>query len=283
VASNLSQTDLQKISAAIGVPSTELNFELLSGGLLARSYRISCDLGEWVVRKPAEAGADTALALSAEQELLDSVAAAGLAPKVVSCDDLLISQFLPGARAWCAEDAREPGNIVRVAERLRALHKVKHRLPRYSALRVVKQYLTHLGDQKLNSEQRRWAQELLALVGTYDDESSPGVLCHNDLVAANILDDGELWFIDFEYAVYSDPRLDLASLISMNGFNTVQSDALVAAYYGDEAPAISALYLSDVVRLTQLVGYFWALTRSPQPSHSVGINRFVEQMEAVLR
>jgi thiamine kinase-like enzyme len=41
----------------------------------------------------------------------------------------------------------------------------------------------------------------------------PTVPCHNDLLAANMIDDGQrLWFIDFEYAGNNDPYFELGNL-----------------------------------------------------------------------
>ena len=67
----------------------------------------------------------------------------------------------------------------------------------------------------------------------------PIVFGHNDLLPANILDDGErLWLIDFEYAAYSTPGFDLAGLASNAEFTPAESEALLSAYFArppDEA------------------------------------------------
>jgi len=283
VGTKLSLLDQQKIATAIHVPSVELTIEPLGGGVLARSFRISCNVGEWVARMPVTAKFYGTLELSVEQQLLQTVAAARLTPGVVRCDGLLISEFLHGARTWSADDFREPGNFTRVADRLRELHRVEHDLPAFYAVPVAERYIKCFAKRQLTGEQQGWARELEALASAYDAESSPGVLCHNDLVAANILDDGEVWFIDFEYAVCAEPILDLAGLVSMNQLNSSQRTALVAAYYLDETPPFGPTKLSDVVRMTQLISYFWALASQPRPNSNSGIERFVDQMEAVLR
>jgi thiamine kinase-like enzyme len=56
---------------------------------------------------------------------------------------------------------------------------------------------------------------------------------HNDLLAANIIDDGtRLWLIDFEYAGFNTAMFDLANLASNAGFNTDERDILLEEYFG---------------------------------------------------
>jgi aminoglycoside phosphotransferase (APT) family kinase protein len=40
------------------------------------------------------------------------------------------------------------------------------------------------------------------------------VIVHSDLHAGNIVDDGQLWLLDWEYAQVGDPLCDLAGLIA---------------------------------------------------------------------
>lgn len=59
------------------------------------------------------------------------------------------------------------------------------------------------------------------------------VACHNDLLAANLLHDGErLWIVDWEYAGMNDRYFDLANLAVNNGFGPLDEEALLTAYFG---------------------------------------------------
>src|SRR5205823_3331421 len=58
-------------------------------------------------------------------------------------------------------------------------------------------------------------------------------LCHNDLLAANILDDGRrIWLVDWEYAGVGHPLFDLAGVSGNCGFTPAMDLALLRAYRG---------------------------------------------------
>jgi len=58
-------------------------------------------------------------------------------------------------------------------------------------------------------------------------------LCHNDLLAANLIwSDGRLWLIDWEYAGMGHPLFDLASVAANAGLTDTQEQALLESYRG---------------------------------------------------
>jgi len=60
--------------------------------------------------------------------------------------------------------------------------------------------------------------------------------CHNDLLPANFIDDGDrLWLIDWEYAGYSATLFDLAGISSNSELGEAQEDYLLEAYLGSTA------------------------------------------------
>ena len=66
------------------------------------------------------------------------------------------------------------------------------------------------------------------------------VFAHNDLLAANFIDDGQrLWLVDWDYAGWNTPLFDLGGLASNNGFDAGDNDAMLSAYF--EAPVTDAL------------------------------------------
>jgi thiamine kinase-like enzyme len=91
------------------------------------------------------------------------------------------------------------------------------------------------------------------------------VPCHNDLLAANIMDDGErTWFIDYEYAGNNDPCFELGNIWSEASLGPDRLGDLVVGYYGYESPAKLAR-----ARLLGLMSkYGWMLWASIQDSTS---------------
>ena len=60
--------------------------------------------------------------------------------------------------------------------------------------------------------------------------------CHNDLLNANFLDDGErLCIVDWEYAGMGDRFFDLANFSINHELDADASAVLLEAYFGDAA------------------------------------------------
>ena len=60
---------------------------------------------------------------------------------------------------------------------------------------------------------------------------------HCDPLCENFLDTGErMYVIDYEYAGNNDPMWDLGDLSVEGAFGPAQDEALLHAYFGDDAP-----------------------------------------------
>ena len=98
-----------------------------------------------------------------------------------------------------------------------------------------------------------------------------------------MLDNGELWFVDFEYAVMSAPILDLASLAGLNEFDADQRARLIGAYYGHYDVPFSANEFHDAIRLVRLLSYFWVLAFVGSTKSTEDCAIFADFMAAMLR
>jgi len=232
----------------------------LAGGLRARSWLVSAAGRELVVRLP-ERGAAPLLDVATEARVMRAAAERGLAPAVVAADEggALITEYVPRAVMWTRSAARRRGNVARVAALLRELHTLDAPAPVFGAERIAARYLAALADGGAARE-REWADELTRIARRFDADQAATALCHNDLVAANVLDDGALHLIDFEYAVRAAPLLDLAGLAAMNDYANRERRWLLEAYFGTAAPQLEA-QLESAIRLVRLLAYFWARLR----------------------
>jgi len=163
--------------------------------------------------------------------------ALGVAPEVVHHESgVLVSAHLD-ARTLAPADVRDPDFVPRLAELLRTLHNGWDRLTGeilyFSAFQTVRTYARTA--RELNA---RLPDDIDALL---DDSTRLArrvapfvpVLCHNDLLAANILDDGRrVWLVDWEYAGVGHPLFDLAGVSGNCEFPEAQETELLAAYRG---------------------------------------------------
>jgi thiamine kinase-like enzyme len=76
----------------------------------------------------------------------------------------------------------------------------------------------------------------------------PSVLGHNDLLNANLLHDGSVRILDWEYAGMTDPFFDLANLATNHEFDADADAALLDHYFGrSDETRIATLGLMKLV------------------------------------
>jgi thiamine kinase-like enzyme len=113
--------------------------------------------------------------------------------------------------------------------------------PVFAVFQVIWNYLQrlqHVEPCLMQEQLPRWA----AMARTLEQSagSVDAVFCHNDLLAANLIDDGSrLWLIDWEYAGFNSAWFDLANLAANNGFDAAQERDLLACYFGRRPDAAS--------------------------------------------
>ncbi len=238
-----------------------IEVEPLAGGVAPRTYLVSRRAERWVVRL-ASPGLEGALDAGEEAAVAGAAAAAGLAPAVLGChaaEGTLVTEYRAGARRLTPADMRRPETMTALAELLAALHRLPLRPRRFEPERLAAQYFSAAGGASLPLAERRLGTELERLARDYAVRYPTIALCHNDLVAANVLDEGRLWLVDFEYAVSAAPVLDLAGVAALNGYDDAERWRLVEAYYRGAAAPFTPAELARVVRLVRLIGFFWAL------------------------
>ena len=295
---------LTRLARLLRVEASELRVEPLTGGLSNRGFLLTRGSEQWAVRLPLASGADRTcstgetLSLERERRVLAVAAEAGLTPELIACDaetGALVTRYLRDAKSLSAERTKDRTNIDRIAAMLRRLHSLPapDGLRTFSPTDLARIYVNAADDsaraprekmdeRQFAEERLRWSVEFRRLAQAYEAAFKPTALCHNDLVAANILDDGRLWLVDFEYAVRADPILDLAGLAGLNGFGPSHCHRLLDAYFGPGRAPISLAQLEQTIRLVRLMAFFWALVHGSGGATD-GQASFAAAMAAVLR
>jgi thiamine kinase-like enzyme len=144
-----------------------------------------------------------------------------------------VTRFMAGAIPPL-EQMREPVMLARIASALRAFHDGPAIPGTFDSFRVVETYReTALARGGRVPEAFDWAHALATRIEARRSADSP-VPCHNDLLNANFLDDGErLCIVDWEYAGMGDRFFDLANFSINHELDTIQSEALLTAYFGE--------------------------------------------------
>ena len=167
--------------------------------------------------------------------------AAGISPEIVHAEPgALVMRWVDGGTLEPA-DVREPANLDRIVDTVQRCHREippHFRGPTsiFWVFQVVRDYA-----RTLRENGSRMAGRLDGLLGRAAGlESVVGpvgiVFGHNDLHAANFIDDGDrIWLIDWEYAGFNSPLYDLGGLASNNALDVAQERRIMERYFGTSA------------------------------------------------
>jgi thiamine kinase-like enzyme len=171
--------------------------------------------------------------------------AAGVSPAVIHAEPgALVIEHIDG-RTLEAEDVRDPDRLPRILELVARAHRVIPRHLRGPVLmfwvfHVIRDYAARLVRESPHAGAipgfLKAAEALETAVGPVEI-----VFGHNDLLAANLIDDGtRLWLIDWDYAGFNSPLFDLGGLAANNGLSEAQEAWMLEAYF--RGPPDAALW-----------------------------------------
>jgi thiamine kinase-like enzyme len=238
----------------------------LEGGITNENHRVEVDGEAFVVRLGGQSADLLGIDRVCERAAAETAARLGIGAEVVYAfpeEGVLVTRWVPG-RTLGAEDVARPEILPRVVAVLRTVHGAAPVEGRFSPFRTAETYRTVArrhgvaGPAELD-DWLAWVRRLEATL-----PPTPPVLCHNDLLAANFVDDGlALRLLDWEYAAMGDPFFDLGNLAANAELPPEAEARLLAAYFGPAGPPSDAFRRLAVMRVaSDLREATWGLVQA---------------------
>ncbi len=208
----------------------------LSGGRTNLNFLVADDTGRKVVRFGDDLPEHQLMRFN---ELAASRAAflAGLSPKVIHAETgLAVVDFIE-SKTLDEHDVGDAEMLARIIPLVRQCHVEMPKFIRGPVLmfwvfHVIRDYAATM--QEKNSRYSAKLPEYLEICTKLEKAVGPTeiVFGHNDLMAANFLDDGNrLWLIDWDYAGFNSPLFDLGGLASNNSLSAAQEKLMLELYF----------------------------------------------------
>jgi thiamine kinase-like enzyme len=181
-------------------------------------------------------------------------------------EGVLVVEWIEG-RTFGGTDLDDERQLTRLAGICRDLHSTPPFVGDFDMFEVQRRYLAIVRELgfRLPADYESFAPAVAEIEAVLRATAGPTVPCHNDLLAANIMDDGRrLWLIDFEYSGNNDPYFELGNIWSEAVLDADRLEHLVGAYFGAPSPVQTAR-----ARLFGLMSkYGWTLWASIQDAVS---------------
>jgi thiamine kinase-like enzyme len=212
----------------------------LSGGITNRSYRVDSWQGSFVLRLGGT-GTDC-LGIDRSNEYVCTLAAAqaGVGADVLTYlpeQGALVTKFVEG-RLLSPDDGCHPEILRRVVESLRRYHESPDGAGAFSPFATVRNYLGLCVERGIILPPS--LPDALATLGRIEEElrtNEPACPCHNDLLPANFIDNGEaVKIVDWEYAGMGDRFFDLGNFAVNHQLDEDGERLFLESYFGEVRP-----------------------------------------------
>jgi thiamine kinase-like enzyme len=209
----------------------------LDGGITNRNYLVE-DANEQFVARIGEELLVLGIDRRNELQCHRAAQSLGVSPPLVHGENgVLVSRYVP-SRTLDPAGARGPGFAPRLARVLRQLHDgwdgLIGDLLFFSPFQASRTYVAT--SRRLGAELPSDIDLMLDAMRRLSRTIAPYVptLCHNDMLPANVLDDGRrVWIVDWEYAGMGHPLFDLAGFSVNCGYSEEQDVEFLEIYRGE--------------------------------------------------
>ena len=250
----------ESLARLLGVPSSRVQLlSRLDGGYGNASYRLRRGADDYVLRVPAGSASLPGVDWAAERLALLAVEPLRLGPELVFSDPgsgLLVTRYLSGRR-WTQAEFRDDRALETLGQRLATLHSIDP--PAHLRRLDLADYVGALEvrAQRVPAQLQQGSRAML-------DRFVPRMtsLCHNDVHAGNVIGDGGLRLLDWEYAACGDPLFDLAGPICCERIDATARVSLIRGYHAGGG-AVDLGRLAAAAWLYDYVMCLWELATVP--------------------
>jgi thiamine kinase-like enzyme len=247
------------------VGASDLKATPLGGGITNNNFRIDTAGESFVLRI---VGANTELlGINREHEYAANLTAGklGIAPEVfyfIQPEGYLVTRFIDG-RPISPEEISEPENIRRVMDKVHQIHSMPTIPGIFDPFQVVRDYTEIARRYKVVfptnfdrlNERLQGAEKALS-VHPYQP-----CACHNDLLNANFLTNGQLYILDWEYAGMGDAFFDLANFSDHHNFSDEQDRWMLMCYFDGQINPLHWAHLKIMKVISDLREATWGLVQ----------------------
>ena len=223
-----------------GWDATQATVTPLSGGITNQNYRVDLPSGAFVLRIAGQGTRVLGIDRRREQRCAAIAASLGIGAEVVHFlpdEEVLVTRFLPGDTLTAAE-AGDASRLPRIMTAMQRYHRGPAFPGTFSPFATVRSY------HQLALERGVTFPAVLPRVLALMDQIEAALLprarivpCHNDLLAANFIDDGQtIYILDWEYAGMGDLFFDLGNYAVNQMFEEQRCELLLREYFGEARP-----------------------------------------------
>ncbi|MBN2389702.1 MAG: phosphotransferase family protein [Anaerolineae bacterium] len=211
-------------------------------GLTNQNYAVTLNGERLVVRLSRENAAALGINRELEWEALMAASEAGIAPEVVHVvlpEGHLVTRYIEGHH-WSLAEWRDRAYLHRLVEKVKHLHSLPPVSAAFSPFQRVETSIERARAllTPFPADFDRFLQAMRKIQQDQQADPYPWLrFCHNDLFCVNVIDDGRVRFLDWEFAGMGDLYFDLATLAyafdSPDTLSPELQEYVLACYFGD--------------------------------------------------